>query len=153
MSDNKVINFQAKREENIEKKRRSFERICFNNFMGAYSVVESDGYSYPINMVDISRDGLSFNVPWNEKTDSKLKLGDDLKLKVYFTKGSYIPVIVKIRHSALTEGADGVTYMQYGCEFDKSMHSFKAMEQFINFIYTFSEYSVVDNGEMKSLFI
>lgn len=153
MSKNNVINFQQKRKENVEKKRRSFERVLFNNFLGAYTVISADGTVYPISLVDISHDGCLFEIPWNEKTDTALADGTEVKMRMYFTKHSYIPVIVETKRAEVHVGDDGQTYMRYGCEFDKTMHSFKAMSEFIDFMYSFAEHSVIDHGDARSYFI
>ncbi|EQC47453.1 PilZ domain-containing protein [Bacteriovorax sp. Seq25_V] len=153
MSDGKVISFKAKREENIEKKRRSFERVVFQNLLGAYSVIDADSTVYPVTLVDISHDGCLFQIPWSPTSDKKLAIGSEMKMRMYFTKKSYIPVILKIRYGNEFQGDDGQTYMHYGCEFDKSMSSFKAMEEFISFMYSFAEHSVIDHGDARSYFI
>ena len=55
----KVLDFAQKREQNIENKRRQFERVLFQNFLGAYTVIDQGGAIYPVSLVDISHDGLS----------------------------------------------------------------------------------------------
>ena len=62
-ADDNILSFSDKREENIERKRRNFERVLFNNFLGAYSVIDQAGVVFPIEMQDISPDGMSFLVP------------------------------------------------------------------------------------------
>lgn len=153
MSEGKVINFQDKRKENIEKKRRSFERILFQNLLGAYTVIDTDGTVYPVSLVDLSHNGCLFQVPWNKKTDSKIAKDTEVTMRMYFTKHSYIPVIVNVKYGNEFRADDGTVYMHYGCEFDKSMPSFKAMEEFISFMYSFAEHSVVDRGDARSYFI
>ncbi len=153
MSKNNVINFQQKRKENVEKKRRSFERVLFNNFLGAYTVISADNTVYPISLVDISHDGCLFEIPWNEKTDTPMEADTEVKMRMYFTKHSYIPVIVTTKRAEIHHGDDGNTYMRYGCEFDKSMPTFKAMSEFINFMYSYADQSVIDHGDARSYFI
>ena len=53
-ADDNILSFSDKREENIERKRRNFERVLFNNFLGAYSVIDQAGVVFPIEMQDIS---------------------------------------------------------------------------------------------------
>ena len=148
----KVLDFNTKRTENIEKKRRSFERLLFQNFLGAYMAIDQEGTNYPVTLVDISNDGCLFQVPWDFKNDKKLAEGTEIKMRMYFTKGSYIPVVVNIKYGNETIGKDGNTYMSYGCEFDKSLPSFAAMENFIQFLYTFAEHSALDKGDAKAFF-
>jgi hypothetical protein len=59
---------------------------------------------------------------------------------------------MNVRHGKEVLGSDGITYMQYGCEFDKSVASFEAMQSFIDFIYRFAEHSAIDKGDTKVYF-
>ena len=149
----KVLDFVKKREENIEKKRRSFERILFQNFLGAYSVLDAQGTHYPITLIDISKEGCLFQVPWDCKSiGSELVKDEGMTLRMYFTKSTFIPVQVDVKYGKEFIDTDGQAYMRYGCEFDKSFPSFKAMESFIDFLYEFAEHSSIDKGDVKAFF-
>ena len=152
MSEFKVLDFNKKKADTIEQKRRAFNRIVFQNFLGAYSVIDDNGSIYPVTMVDIAGDGCSFQVPWNPSRDKKLASGFEVNMRMYFTDKSYIPVIMNVRHGKEVLGADGITYMQYGCEFDKTVATFEAMQSFIDFIYRFAEHSAIDKGDTKVYF-
>ena len=149
----KVLDFNAKREENIEQKRRQFERILFNNFLGAYTVVDQGGTIYPVSLVDVSREGCLFQVPWNMDRDTKIEEGTEITMRMYFTKKSFIPVVMEIKRGQEHVDEDGQTYMQYGAEFDTSMPSFQAVESFIDFMYKFAEHSSLDKGSQKGFFL
>jgi hypothetical protein len=149
----KVLDFNEKRKENIEQKRRQFERILFNNFLGAYTVVDQGGSIYPVSLVDVSHDGCLFQVPWNVDRDTKIEEDTELTMRMYFTKNSFIPVVMQIKYGREYIDEDGQTYMQYGAEFDKSMPSFQAVESFIDFMYKFAEHSSVDKGSHKVYFL
>ena len=152
MADFKVLDFNKKKAETIEMKRRAFNRIVFANFLGAYSVIDDNGSIYPVTMVDIAGDGCAFQVPWNAKKDQRLPDGYEISMRMYFTKGSYIPVILNVRHAKEVIGDDGLTYLQYGCEFDKSVPTFEAMQSFIDFLYKYAEHSAIDRGDVKVYF-
>jgi len=149
----KVLDFVGKRQENIEHKRRQFERVLFNNFLGAYTEVDQAGTKYPVSLIDISYDGCLFQVPWNVKRDSKIPEDTELTMRMYFTKASFIPAVVKIKYGREFVDSDGHTYMQYGCEFDKSMPSFQAVHSFIDFLYKFAEHSSLDKGSNTVYFL
>src|SRR5690606_25121507 len=149
----KLLDFVGKRKENIEKKRRNFERLLFQNFLGAYSVIDDNGTIYPITLVDLSHDGCLVQVHWDVRKDKKLAVNTELTLRMYFTKKSFIPVVVKLRHGTEHLDSNGETYMHYGCEFDKSLPSFAAMEHFISFMYKFAEHSTIDHQENKVYFL
>ena len=148
-----VLDFTKKREENIEKKRRSFDRVVFRNFLGAYSVINDNGAIFPIELVDISKTGCLFQVPWNVKNDTKFKSGHEVSMRMYFTEKSYIPVVCKVKYDKEFLDDQGQTYLQYGCEFDESLPSFQALKSFIDFTYSFAEHSSIDQGDLKSFFL
>jgi hypothetical protein len=152
MSELKVLDFNKKKADTIEQKRRAFNRIVFQNFLGAYSVVDDNGSIYPVTLVDIAGDGCSFQVPWNSAKDKKLPQNFEVNMRMYFTNASYIPVIMNVRHAKEVLDQYGNSQMQYGCEFDKSVPTFEAMQSFIDFIYKFAEYSAVDKGDTKVFF-
>jgi hypothetical protein len=152
MSEFKILDFNKKKADTIEQKRRAFNRIVFQNFLGAYSVIDDNGSIYPVEMVDIAGDGCSFQVPWNSAKDKKLPQDFEVNMRMYFTNQSYIPVIMTVRHGKEVLGKDGNVYMQYGCEFDKTASSFEAMQSFIDFIYRFAEHSAIDKGDTKVYF-
>ncbi len=148
----KVLDFVEKRKENVELKRRNFERILFQNFLGAYSVIDQSGVIYPIDLVDISNEGCLFQIPWDASRDSKFEQDTEISMRMYFTNESYVPVIVNVKYGREYIGRDGNTYMQYGCEFDQSLPSFTAMKSFIEFMYSFAEHSAIDKGDRKVYF-
>ena len=152
MSDFKVLDFNKKKADTIEQKRRAFNRIVFQNFLGAYSVIDDNGSIYPVTLVDIAGDGCSFQVPWNPLRDKKLEQDFEVVMRMYFTDASYIPVILSVRHAKEVIAQDGTTHIQYGCEFDKSVGSFEAMQSFIDFLYKFAEHSAIDKGDTKVYF-
>lgn len=152
MSD-KVIDFCEKRKESVEEKRRRLERVMFQNFLGAYSVLDRQGSIHPIDLVDVSHHGCLFEVPWNVNKDKKMVEGTEITLRMYFTKDSYIPVIVNVKYAKEHLSNDGKVYMRYGCEFDESMPSFDALKSFIEFLYKFAEHSAVDHGDQKVYFL
>lgn len=149
----KLLDFNKKREAAIEQKRRSFERILFQNFLGAYSVIDQAGSVYPIELVDISKEGCLFQIPWDVKSGTPYQAGHELSLRIYFTKDSYIPTTVAVKHSSETVAQNGNTYMQYGCTFDKSLPSFEALQSFIDFLYKFAEHSAIDRGDSRVYFL
>jgi hypothetical protein len=146
----KVLDFNAKRKESIEKKRRQFERLLFENFLGAYTMVENDGILEPVTLVDISHKGCLFQVPWNPTKNTKMAKGTELKMRMYFSKYSYVPVLTNVARGTEFVDENGHTYMRYGCEFDTTMRSFDAVKSFIDFLYQYAEVSCIDKGDAKA---
>lgn len=148
----KIIDFDAERQERVESKRRDFERILFQNFLGSYSVIDSAGSIYPIQLVDISKTGCLFQVPWNINNGKKFDQGTDVSLRMYFTQTSYIPAFAEIKYGKEYIDEKGDTYMQYGCEFDTTVNSWEALASFIDFLYKFADLSVEDKGKSNKVY-
>jgi len=146
--ESKLINFVDKRKEVIEQKRRNFERVVFDNFLGAYTVLDKNGVIYPVKLMDISPEGCMIRVPWS-KRETVLEIGQDLTLRFYFTKQSFVPAVCKLRHTGESIETDGQAYLNYGLEFDASMSSYEAIKAFAVFLMKFAELSVIDRGDAK----
>jgi hypothetical protein len=151
--DKKVVDFGKKRQESIEQKRRTFERVVFQEFLGVYSVVDEQGSSFPIKLVDISKEGCQFQLPFSLKAKNQFKSGTEVTLKLFFTKGSYLPAVVTVRHATEYIDKDGDAWLRLGGEFDTTLPSFQALSHFIQFIYQYAEYSCLDKGESKVYFL
>jgi hypothetical protein len=151
--DKKVVDFNAKRKQSIEQKKRTFERVVFAEFLGVETVVDDQGTGFPIKLVDVSKDGCQFQLPFSLKAKNKFKSGTEVTLKLFFTKGSYLPAVVTVRHASEYVDKDGDAWLRLGGDFDKSLPSFKALESFINFIYQYAEFSCLDKGESKVYFL
>jgi len=149
----KVIDFQEKRQESIEKRKRSFERVLFQEFLGSYAEIDDAGTKYSVNIVDVSRDGCLFQTPFSKGTQEHFKVDQNITIRVYFTKDDFIPLSVDIKHGSEYIDERGDAFMRFGGVFDKTMPSFKAFEPFIEFIYKFSEFSCIDKGESKVYFL
>lgn len=151
--DKKVFDFNEKRKQSIEQKRRSFERVVFQEFLGVETVVDDQGTGFPVKLVDISGEGCQFQLPFSLKAKNKFKSGTEVTLKLFFTRGSYLPAVVTVRHATEYIDKDGDAWLRLGAEFDTSLPSFKAVSSFINFIYQYAEFSCLDKGESKVFFL
>lgn len=151
--DKKVIDFNAKRQKSIEQKRRTFERVMFQEFLGVYSVMDDQGTGYPVKLVDISKEGLQFQLPFSAKAKNQYKAGSEITLKLYFTKGSYLPALVTVRRAAEYVDERGDAWLRLGGEFDTSVPTFKAISTFVDFIIQYSELSSIDKSDSKVYFL
>ena len=149
----KVIDFQQKRQDSIEKRKRSFERVLFKEFLGTYAEIDNNGTKYSVGLVDISRDGCSFQVPFTEGSKDQFANNKDVTIRVYFTKDDFIPLVINVKHASEYIDEKGDAYMRFGGVFDKGLPSFQAFEPFIEFIYKFAEFSCIDKGESKVYFL
>ena len=148
-----IIDFQSKRDESIEKRKRSFERVLFSEFLGSYAEIDENGTKFNVMMVDISREGCLFQVPFAKGSMEHFKSQKELTVRIYFTKDDFLPLSVDIKH--LNEYIDqrGDAYIRIGGEFDQESPSFKAFQPFVEFLYKFAEFSCVDKGESKVYFL
>ncbi len=151
--DKKVIDFNAKRKESIEQKKRTFERVVFQEFLGLYSVVDDQGTGFPMKLLDISGTGCQFQLPFSLKAKNQFKAGTEVTLKLYFSKGTYLPAVVTVRHATEYIDQQGDAWLRLGGDFDTTLPSFAALSSFINFIYQYAEFSCIDKGEGKVFFL
>jgi hypothetical protein len=149
----KILDFVQKRKEIIEERRQGFERLMFKNVLGAYAVLEENGDIYPLNLVDISYNGCGFEIPSSDNAKKKFKKGEVLKMRMYFTKSSFILTIIKVMYATEIIDLDRKKVLRLGCEFDKSITSYSALNSFIDFLYKFAKFSSHDEGAAKAFFI
>ncbi len=149
----KVIDFQSKRNESIEKRKRNFERVLFSEFLGSYAEIDENGTKFNVTLVDISREGCLFQIPYSEASLKHFKKTDNVTIRVYFTKEDFLPLSVDIKHINEYIDQRGDAHLRFGGEFDQSLPSFKAFQPFIEFIYKFAEFSCTDKGESKVYFL
>ncbi len=153
MSEKKVFDFNERRKQSIEQKRRSFERVMFDELLGVDVVVDDEGSGYPLKLVDVSHQGCLFQVPFSPKAKQRFAAGEEVTLKVFFTKTSFLPVVVKLRHATEFVDQRGDAYWRCGGEFDTSLPSFTAFKTFIEFMYKYAEFSCRDSASHKVYFL
>ena len=152
MSSN-IIDFVSKRKELIEKKRRRFERILFQDIFRIETSIATQGEeeSCPVDVIDVSHGGCLFRIAEGEAPDF-IKVGSELKLKMYFTDNNHLPISVSIKRTRQYVETDGRPYREYGCKFENvEGKSFQAMKDFINFLHKYAECSTVDY-EMRNVY-
>lgn len=140
-----VLNFSNARAEQIEERRRAYERVLFRNVLGVYTVMEQKGLQ-AIELVDISEKGMSFHVSIDSKY--KLEIGEILNLRLYFAADSYLPISVKVVR-ALDTIVDGTAVRQYGCEIDTTFKSYGAVFHLFQFIRSCAEHGHIDSEHLK----
>jgi hypothetical protein len=153
MSDKKIFNFEEHRKKNIETKRRQFERVMFDEFLGVYSVIDDQGTGFQVKLVDISADGCQFQIPMSPKAKQQFGKGRELTLKLYFTKNSYLPAIVTIKHVQEFVDDKGNAFWRCGGGFDTKVPTYKALSKFIQFITEYAEFSCIDHSRDVAYFL
>jgi hypothetical protein len=145
MSDTpKVVDFNQKRAEKLEDKRRKTERIFFQNMIGVYSVI-GDRSMRPIEILDVSEEGCSFQVPFDAKNPWPAETVE-IPIRMYFSADTYIPVMLRVQNSTATIGEGGARYVRYGCSVDKSTQTYGVFREFVRFLTLYSEQAHRDQG-------
>lgn len=144
----KVVDFNQARELRLEEKRRRTERIFFKNLVSVFSVIDQ-GKMSPIEVIDVSEDGCSFQLPftlnapqaWPQKSSG-------LPIRLYFSQDTYLEIFVQVENSrAVYE--NNTRYVRYGCSVDKELTSYPAFKLFVQFLRTYAEHSHKDNGDVS----
>lgn len=147
VSMSELIDFNEKRKDSIENKKRNFERIFFTEFLGSYAEIDEEGNKHQVKIMDISHDGLSFNIPKGPSQKAIFKEDDEVTLRLYFTRESFLPLVVSVKYFHEYQDDKGKKYWKFGGQFDKSLPSFQAVKPFVEFLYKFAEYACVDKGD------
>lgn len=145
-----IIDFSQARAQKLEEKRRTTERIIFKQMLGIYSVIGAE-QPKPIEIVDVSEEGLSFQVPHNSG-DSWLEGIKELPIRLYFSQDTYMQVHVKIQNSRPSI-EDGVRYTRFGCTVDKKVTSYEAYQHFVRFLKMYSTHAHKDNGKVTLFYL
>src|SRR6185295_356472 len=124
-SESQVIDFAEVRAQKLEEKRRNTERILFKHLLSVYSVV-GDTTMCPIELIDVSEEGCSFQIPFN--TD-KVWPADmtEIPLRLYFSQETFLEIQVQIQNSRPSI-ENGSRYTRFGCAVDKSRSSYTAYQ-------------------------
>src|SRR5690606_25197086 len=73
--EDRVVDFKRIRSERLNEKRRKAERIFFNYLIGVYGIAEEDRL-HPLELIEVSETGCSFQIPFNPKKPWPSELKD-----------------------------------------------------------------------------
>ena len=147
----KVVDFNQKRAQKLDEKRRKTERIFFQNMIGCYSVI-GDRSMRPIEILDVSEDGCSFQVPFDAKNPWPAETVE-IPIRMYFSSDTYIPIVLRVQNSTATIGEGGMRHIRYGCSVDKTLQTYGAYREFVRFLALYSEQAHQDNGSASTFYI
>ena len=140
-----LLSFSSVRKEKIEEKRRNYERVMFRDILNVYTTVENSGLQ-PIELIDISRGGLLFQIP--KSSDFECKEGDELSFRMYFASESFLPIRAKVVR-VVDAIEDGISFSRYGCRIDTGLSSYEALDHFVQFISKCAEHGHEDHESLK----
>lgn len=144
-----VVDFAAVRNKKLDEKRQNTQRILFRQMLGIYGVI--DGHQMAIDIVDLSPEGLAFQVPYERV--KKLNLDPkELNLRLYFSQDTYLPlkVVVQNRRELISE--DG-RVVRFGCRMDPTSPEHRAYVAFTEFVRCYSEIARKDTGSTSIFYI
>lgn len=145
-----VVDFAEARAQKLEEKRRKTERVFFRQLLSVYSVI-GNAAMFPIEMIDISEDGLSFQTPFNPEKPWPTDM-NDVPIRFYFTQDSYLEIRVNIQN-ARPSIEDGSKFTRYGCSIDRGMTAYPAYQQFVRFLKMYAEHSHKDSGDISVFYL
>lgn len=148
--DGQVISFTKVREAKIEEKRRKYERILFKHILGVYCVAEGVGLK-AVELVDVSPEGMSFQLPINSKNLDVLETGREIVFRFYFSQDTFLPVVVKIQNERQCI-EDGQKFVRFGCAVDSTSQSYETYKLFVTFLSKYAATSQQDKGDLKLFF-
>jgi hypothetical protein len=141
--DAPVIDMTERRQEIIVEERRKTRRTILSSFIGAFVIVPRKGL-VKVALYDISETGLSFDI---ESAQGQFPLKEEVAMRVYLSQDIFFPISVKIQN-ARAEDAEGV--YRHGALFVKNASSDLALQHFVKFIESVSQYLQVDQGDHVS---
>ena len=145
-----VIDFNEARTQKLEEKRRTTERIFFKHLLNVYSIA-GDSTMVPIEFIDMSEDGCSFQVPYNPEKPWPVN-ANELPLRVYFSQDTYLEIRVSIQNSRPSI-ENNQRYVRYGCKIDRTTASYAAYDQFVKFLKLYSEHAHKDLGDVSIFYL
>lgn len=154
-TDREVIDFGKAKKALLEERRRKNERVLFKHILGAYCVIEGEKQQAlelkAVELIDISIDGLSFQLPQDSKNLKPLRSQRELTMRLYFSRDSYLPVALKVVHER-NAIEDGKSFIRFGCQVEKKLKCYDAYKTFVEFLSKYIEFSKQDNGDLKVFF-
>jgi hypothetical protein len=146
-----VINLDQFRNRKSEEKKRKTERLFFHNLVGVYGIVQP-GKMLPVDLIDVSEEGLAIQVPYPSATASSDKTwprdSSNISIRLYFSPDSFMEVTVDVKNSRPTI-ENGSKYVRYGCEVHTEQRAYEAWKNFVTFLRAYTDVSERDSGNIN----
>jgi hypothetical protein len=149
-TENRVVDFSRVREKRLEQKKRRTERILCRNMVSVYSTT-SGGKLFPLDLIEVSEGGCSFQVPADSWSNQLIK-NDEIPLRIYFSHDTYLEVFAKIVHSSPSI-ENNRHHIRYGCNIDKTVKSYSVYKLFVQFLEEYSIQAHKDLGTASAFYI
>lgn len=146
-NDSRIIQFNQFRQSKIEDRRRKYERVLFRNMISVYWAPEAEELR-AVDVVDVSEQGLSFQIPTQYKYVDQFKVESECVFRFYFSQDSYMSICVYIinKKDCIENGQH---WIRFGCKIDQSAQSYRAYQSFVHFLAKYAEVCSQDSGHKK----
>ena len=144
-----VIDFARAREKKLEQKVRQNERVVFGKLLSVYSVF-ADSTIHPVEMIEVSEAGLSFQVP-DVAEKPTAHNGGEIPIRMYFSQDTYLEILVSIKNTRPSI-ENGEKFLRYGCAVDTTTQSFPAYQLFVQFLKQYAMQSHRDMGKVTAFY-
>jgi hypothetical protein len=115
-----------------------------------YSVV-ADSAMCPIELIEVSEDGLSFQIPYDADRPWPKDL-KDIPIRLYFSQDTYLEIIASIENSSPSI-ENHARYVRFGCAVDRERSWYPAYQQFVRFLHAYSEHAHKDKGDVSIFYL
>ena len=149
-SNHQVVSFNEARANKLEEKRRKTERLFFKNLMSVYSVIQGKSL-IPVEFIDLSEEGCSFQVPYDPTSAWPEKL-EHLPIRIYFTQNTYLELNVTVKNTRQAL-ENQKRFVRYGCMIDTTTQSYETYVQFVRFMKSYAEQSHKDLGNVTVFYL
>ena len=105
-----------------------------------------------LELIDISSEGLAFQVPHTEEENLPKDSSKDLSIRLYFSQDTYLPINVTIQNASPVI-VEGSRYTRYGCKIDQSFASYQTYLQFVQFLKSYAEHAHKDMGDVTLFYL
>jgi hypothetical protein len=147
----RVIDFNEVRAQKLEEKRRKTERVFFKSLLSVYSLV-GDTKMLPIELIDVSEEGLSFQIPHDPENKWPKDADEEIPLRLYFSQDTFLEIRAKIQNSRPSIESNA-RYTRFGCSIDQKTASYPAYQQFVRFMKSYAEQSKKDTGGVSVFYL
>ncbi len=146
----RVVDFNEIRNQKLDEKRRTTERIFFKNMLGVYTITGGSEMRQ-VEIIDVSEEGLAFQVPFDTKSPWPEDVAE-VPVRLYFTQDTYLEIQLLIQNSRAYLD-HGVKFVRYGCKVDRSLRSYEAFKFFVKFLRVYAENSHKDTDKMTVFYL
>lgn len=136
-----IIDITEKRQEALQRDRRSAKRTVLTEFIAVHVLVPGQGL-LRVTLHDIHQQGLAFDL---DSARGKFQVGEEVAMRVYLNHKTYFGFVVTIKN---TRYSDTDETIRHGGEFVAGTLNEVALSHFIQFLENISVSLKSDKGDL-----